>query len=80
MNLLENIPSSGNENGEVMPIKAMTRPQAQKELALLAREEEGSARSSPNSWKARRQRRELLRREGKRRLARKKKIKRRPVF
>ena len=58
LNLLETIPSSsGNESKGSKPVNVVTRAQAQQQAAQPTIEEEKSKRSSPNSWKARRQRR-----------------------
>ena len=58
LNLLETIPSSsGNESEGAKPVNVVTRAQAQEQVAQPTIEEGKSERSSPNSWKVRRQRR-----------------------
>ena len=67
LNLLETIPSaSSNESDEskhkVTPVNVMTRAQAQKQAAQPT-EEGRTEKSSPDSWKARRQRRVATKKE-----------------
>ena len=57
LNLLETIPSSSDTESEgAKPFNVAMRAQSQQQETHLTIEEEKSERSSPNSWKARRQR------------------------
>ena len=58
LNLLETIPSSsGNESKDVKSVKVVTRAEALKDAAQQRDGKEKSKKSSPSTWKARRQRR-----------------------
>lgn len=59
LNLLETIPStSGNESKEIAPMEVVTRVQRALNKETKSQEEERKCeKSSPNSWKAHRQRR-----------------------
>ena len=58
LSLLETIlSSSGNKSEGAKPVNVVTKAQAQEQVAQPMIEEGKSERSSPNSWKARRQRR-----------------------
>ena len=58
MNLLETIPlANGNESKDIKSIKIVTRAQALKDAAQQVDGKEKYEKSSPSTWKARRQRR-----------------------